>query len=108
MTRRQCRITVAGILSERFDRAFDGFTLERTAGTTVLRGVVRDSSALYGVLGRVQDLGMELLSVESRPVESATRDQRERGSGSPAAATRSVNRKRYDDRSRSRTTRSHP
>jgi hypothetical protein len=69
MTRRLCRITVAGVLSTRFDTAFDGLCLERTAGTTVLRGVVRDTSALYGVLGRVQDLGLELLSVESRPVD---------------------------------------
>ncbi|MFN0281003.1 MAG: hypothetical protein ACKVZ6_03415 [Kineosporiaceae bacterium] len=83
MTRRQCRITVAGVLSERFDRAFDGFTLERTAGTTVLRGVVRDSSALYGVLGRVQDLGMELLSVESRPVDTAPRDREPSEPGAP-------------------------
>lgn len=69
MTRRLFRITVAGVLSERFDAAFDGLTLERTARTTVLHGVVRDSSALFGVLGRIQDLGLELLSIESQPVE---------------------------------------
>ncbi len=83
MTRRLCRITVAGVLSERFDKSFDGFTLERTAGATVLRGVVRDSSALYGVLARVQDLGMELLSVESRPVDPAPRAREPSEPGAP-------------------------
>jgi hypothetical protein len=67
MTRRRYRITVAGVLSERFDGAFEPLTLERDAATTVLSGMVQDASALYGVIMRIQDLGLDLVSVEPEP-----------------------------------------
>ena len=62
---RRYRITVEGVLGDRWLDAFDGFTLEREPGRTVLVGQCRDSSALYGVLDRVKELGLELLAVES-------------------------------------------
>lgn len=30
---------------------------------TIIRGVIRDQAALYGVIGRLRDLGLNLLSV---------------------------------------------
>jgi hypothetical protein len=58
------RIVVRGRLSERFASAFDGMTLEPGDGTTALVGTVSDQSHLFGLLERVQALGLELLSIE--------------------------------------------
>jgi hypothetical protein len=39
--------------------------LEQGRGQTALVGEVRDQAQLYGVLDRIQNLGLELLSVEA-------------------------------------------
>ena len=59
------RIVVRGRLSERFAGAFDGMTLEAEGGHTVLAGAIEDQSALYGLLDRLRDFGLELVSVDS-------------------------------------------
>ena len=43
--------------------AFEGMTLTRADGTTVLTGPVRDQAELQGLLQRVSDLGLTLLEV---------------------------------------------
>jgi hypothetical protein len=58
------RIVLRGRLSERFESAFDGMTLEHGPGQTVLVGDVRDQAQLYGLLDRLQEFGIELLAVE--------------------------------------------
>jgi hypothetical protein len=63
------RIVLRGRLSERFESAFEGMTLEHGPNQTVLVGTVRDQAQLYGLLDRVRDLGIELLAVE--PVMTA-------------------------------------
>jgi hypothetical protein len=58
-------IRLQGHLALRWNAWFDGFTLARSAdGTTVLTGVA-DQAALHGVLRKVADLGMPLLSITS-------------------------------------------
>ena len=56
------RLTVDGELSDRVGAAFEGMTLTRTAGKTVLEGPVRDQAELQGILQRVSALGLTLLS----------------------------------------------
>jgi hypothetical protein len=56
------RLTVEGELSDRMRPAFEGMTLTRERGNTVLAGLVRDQSELQAVLLRVSDLGLTLLS----------------------------------------------
>jgi hypothetical protein len=57
-------IRVKGHLADRWAAWFDGMTLTRQAdGTTVLHGPVADQSALHGLLRKVSDLGLPLLSV---------------------------------------------
>ena len=68
MSQRQYRITVRGRLTERLAPVFDGFRLEPGPDRTVLSGVCVDSAALFAVLDRVRDLGLDLLAVESAPV----------------------------------------
>jgi len=57
------RIVVKGRLNDRFATTFAGLHLEPGAGLTLLRGPLADQSQLYGVLERIRDLGLELVSV---------------------------------------------
>jgi hypothetical protein len=59
------RIVVAGELSRRFAPAFDGMAVQCTGGETAITGVVVDQSQLHGLLDRVGDLGLELVSVNA-------------------------------------------
>ena len=59
------RIVVAGELSRRFATAFDGMTVQCAGGQTAITGVVVDQSQLHGLLDRVGDLGLELVSVNA-------------------------------------------
>ena len=56
-------ITVRGRLGETLTTAFDGLTAKTTPARTVLSGELADQAALYGVLDRVDSLGLELLDV---------------------------------------------
>jgi len=57
-------IRVKGHLADRWAAWFDDMTLTRQAdGTTVLDGPVADQSALHGLLRKVSDLGLPLVSV---------------------------------------------
>lgn len=57
-------IRVAGALNPRWANRFDGLTLSVEAdGTTVIAGPVADQAALHGLLQRVRDLGLPLVSV---------------------------------------------
>ena len=58
------RIVLRGRLSEHFESAFDGMTLEPGPNQTVLVGDVRDQAHLYGILDRLRDLGIELVAVQ--------------------------------------------
>lgn len=57
------QITVRGRLSETLMDAFDGLTASRSTAGTVLCGVIVDQAALYGLLARIESLGLELLDV---------------------------------------------
>ncbi len=60
----QYEIRVTGHLSPRWAAWFDGLTLTRAAdGTTVLDGEIVDQAALHGVLEKLRDLGIPLVSV---------------------------------------------
>jgi hypothetical protein len=63
------QITVAGRLSATLLSAFDGMTARPSAAGTVLCGEIADQSALFGVLDRIESLGLELVDV--RPVARA-------------------------------------
>ena len=57
-------IRLRGSLPPRWAAWFDGMTLTTEGdGTTVLRGPVIDQSALHGLLQRVRDVGLPLISV---------------------------------------------
>jgi hypothetical protein len=73
------RIAVRGRLTEHLGSAFEGFGLEPGSEQTVLVGEIRDQAHLYGVLDRVRDLGLELVSLQEGP-ETARVDKGGQGS----------------------------
>ena len=58
------QICVQGRLTGRLAAALEGMTLHAGAVNTVFTGEVKDQSQLYGLLNRLQDLGLELISVQ--------------------------------------------
>lgn len=57
-------IRVKGRLGSRWATWFDGMTLtSKSDGTTVLEGPVVDQAALHGLLRKLRDTGLPLLSV---------------------------------------------
>jgi hypothetical protein len=58
------RVTVRGNVSDRLASAFDGATVERGRGTTVLVCKLRDQAELYGLLNRLRDFGLDLVGLE--------------------------------------------
>jgi hypothetical protein len=61
-------IRLQGRLDPRWAAWFDGMTLTTADdGTTALDGPMADQAALHGVLQKVRDLGLPLLSVTQHP-----------------------------------------
>ena len=65
------QIRVKGNLDQKWSDWFDGFTItSQTADSrhpsdaTLLTGPVTDQAALHGLLGKIRDLGLPLLSVK--------------------------------------------
>jgi hypothetical protein len=58
------QIHIKGQLDASWADWFGGFELHQDAKGTVLTGAVPDQPALYGLLARICDLGLVLLSVE--------------------------------------------
>jgi hypothetical protein len=70
MPSRQYRLVVEGELSDRVEVAFQGMTLTREQGNTILEGPVRDQAELQGLLQRVSDFGLTLLSATAMREEA--------------------------------------
>ena len=50
-------------IGDRFGVLFDGMRIARSHGTTLLTGPVRDQAHLHGLIERISELGIELVSV---------------------------------------------
>ena len=58
------RLTVEGSLDSDWSEWFDGLTIaSKGDGHTTLSGPVIDQAALHGLLNKVRDLGLSLLSL---------------------------------------------
>jgi hypothetical protein len=61
-------IRTAGHIDDRWSAWFEGTTLVREAdGTTLIRCPSLDQAALHGLLSKVRDLGLPLISVNPIP-----------------------------------------
>ena len=66
MTTPQYEILIEGDLAPQWADWFDGMTITRQPdGRTRLAGEVADQAALFGLLGKVRDLGLTLVSANS-------------------------------------------
>jgi hypothetical protein len=60
-------LRVKGHLDDRWSDWLEGLAVGRQEdGTTVLSGPIADQAALHGVITRIRDLGLPLLSVNRR------------------------------------------
>ena len=64
-TRTRYRIVVQSELSEKYEAAFDGMRMETKDGETVLTGEIVDQPHLFGVLERINGLGLRLMGVQA-------------------------------------------
>ena len=61
-------IRVKGRIDEHWSDWFDDLTITHADDETVLTGTVADQAALYGLLAKLQDLGLLLVSVQPSEV----------------------------------------
>lgn len=67
------RITIRGLMSERFCRGFPEMTRLADNDRTILVGVLPDAVRLGELLGRLDNLGIEVLDVQSEPARAHLR-----------------------------------
>jgi hypothetical protein len=58
------RIRIKGHLDRKYAGWLDGLSIEHENGITVLCGLIADQPSLHGVLNKIRDLNLVLLSVE--------------------------------------------
>ncbi len=68
------QIHVQGCLDDHWTGWFEGMDLTRNEAqnTTTLTGTLPDQAALHGILARIRDLGLPLVSLERRDKEART------------------------------------
>lgn len=70
------QIRVKGHLNHRWSRWFDGLAITHEPdGTTLLTGAIVDQPALYGLLIKLRNLGLSLLSVVREPEGRVQEDE---------------------------------
>jgi hypothetical protein len=78
-------IRIKGRLSDSLLAAFEGLTATVEPGETLLHGPVQDQAALYGLLDRIQSLGLELVEVRRLPeVPGEARESPTQGGDDPS------------------------
>jgi hypothetical protein len=66
----QYEIRVSGHLEPRWQAWFDGLNLTTADdGTTVIRGAIVDQAALHGLLHKLRDIGVPLISLTQHESE---------------------------------------
>ena len=58
-------IQVRGYLDARWNELFDGMTIAWQNNVTTISGPVADQAALHGLLARVRDFGLVLISIKA-------------------------------------------
>jgi hypothetical protein len=58
------RIRIKGHLDQKYAGWLDGLSIEHENGITILSGLIVDQPHLHGLLNKIRDLNLVLLSVE--------------------------------------------
>jgi hypothetical protein len=70
------QIKVKGNLDPSWSDWFGGFNIQPKDDETILVGIVIDQSALHGILAKINELGLMLLSVNKLQVESVNPEEK--------------------------------
>lgn len=62
-------VRVEGVLDGRWSEWFQGLRIENHDGETILSGTLPDQPALHGILDKVRDLGLTIITVRRLPSE---------------------------------------
>ncbi|MGH3884533.1 MAG: hypothetical protein ACRDRC_14195 [Pseudonocardiaceae bacterium] len=68
-------VGVDGVLDGRWSEWFEGLHIHNQGGQTVLSGTLRDQSELHGVLDKVRDLGLSVITVRRMPPRDEAGEQ---------------------------------
>ena len=71
------QIRVKGVLDPQWTSWFEGFTIEEEIGNTLISGPFTDQAALRGVLNKLWDLNLNLISIN--PINSDNLDNSSNG-----------------------------
>jgi len=66
-------IRVEGVLDRRWTTWFEGLEVDNDGSQTVISGEIADQAALHGLLNKVSDLGLTLISVYRSGPDLSTR-----------------------------------
>ena len=70
------QIRIRGLIGPQWSEWFDGMTVSpQENGDTLLIGAVRDQAALHGMLVRIRDMGVPLLSVKRVDAYSSEKER---------------------------------
>lgn len=64
-------IRFKGQINQQWSEWFGGLAISHPDDETLLSGLVADSAALYGIISRLRDLGLQLTSVNSEEIASS-------------------------------------
>jgi hypothetical protein len=62
-------VRVDGVLDGRWSDWFQGLRIQNQGGETLLSGTLPDQPALHGILDKVRDLGLSVITVRRLPLE---------------------------------------
>jgi len=66
----QVEIRIKGSIKQQWSEWFGGLSINHSdLDETILTGLVPDQAALYGIISRLRDLGLELTSVSSQKIK---------------------------------------
>lgn len=57
-------LVIRGELDARYGHLFEGMEMNHSAGATVVIGRLRDQTEFYGLVDRIEELGLELISAQ--------------------------------------------
>ena len=70
------QILIEGVLDELWSSWFEGLQIHNEGGETILSGTLPDQSALYGVLDKLRDLGLSVITVRRLSLEEQAEEER--------------------------------
>lgn len=66
----QVEIRIKGQINKGWSEWFGGLTINYSeCNETILTGLVLDEAALYGIISRLRDLGLQLTSLSSKEIQ---------------------------------------